>query len=216
MDWVLPFLYVFGLYAAYIAGFLQRKNTVAAFRFPQAMLSLLLAIGIPSTLQIFLPMLLTTLQRDPTRVLQGEWWRIITALFVQDGGIAGTVFNLLSLLLVGAVANQFWNHGEFLVLFFGGGIAGELIAFAWQPIGAGNSVGNFSLAASIAIACLMEKPPKIVKLVSLLSIGCYLVLLGFRDIHGASAIVGALLAIWLTRKRRHPDSARNAKENNVG
>ena len=96
MDWVLPFLYVFGLYAAYIAGFLQRKNTVAAFRFPQAMVSLLLAMGIASTLQIFLPMLLTTLQRDPTRVLQGEWWRIITALFVQDGGIAGTVFNLLS------------------------------------------------------------------------------------------------------------------------
>jgi hypothetical protein len=40
-------------------------------------------------LQLVFPQLLTQSMRNTTHFLKGEWWRIITALFFQDGGWAG-------------------------------------------------------------------------------------------------------------------------------
>jgi membrane associated rhomboid family serine protease len=200
MKFVLPILYVIGLYGAYMAGFLYLRNKPAPFRFPRLTILLLLIIGLPSTLQFFFPALLTAFQRDPVRFFDGEWWRLVTPLFVQDGGIAGTIFNLISLLFVGIIAEQLWRNWEMLLLFFIGGIVGEIIAFAWQPIGAGNSVGNFSLAASIVVMVLMKSSQRPIKVMSLLAISAYIVLLVVQDIHGAASITGMLLAFSFIRQ----------------
>src|ERR1051325_6753492 len=162
MKYLLGILYDLIVISTYVACslYIQTQSTefsnskLRVFPPPPVTLALLLAVGIPSILQFFFPTLLSLLERDPTRILQGEWWRLTTSLFVQDGGVAGTIFNLVSLLLLGVVAEQFWNSKQVLLLFFVGGILSQFIAFTWQPIGAGNSVANFSLAASIAVACL--------------------------------------------------------------
>src|SRR6266536_2885378 len=174
MDYLLPGLYVLGLYSAYPAGSFYLRIQSTAFRLPRATLALLPVVGLPTTLQFFFPALLPLLQRNYSRFLQGEWWRLITSLFAQDGGVGGTIFNLVSLLLVGAVAEQFWYSRQILLLFFLGGILAQFIAFAWQPAGAGNSVANFNLAASIAVACLIRRPVILVQFLALLPFAAYI------------------------------------------
>jgi rhomboid protease GluP len=201
MDSLLSILYVLGLYGAYLAGslHLRAQSPQPASRPRLATLALLLVVGIPSVLQFFYPAMLPALQRDYPRFLQGEWWRLITPLFVQDGGIAGASFNLVSLLLVGMVAEQMWGSPLTLVLFFAGGVVGEIAGFAWQPLGAGNSVANFALAGSIVVACLAQRPAKAVWLAGLLALGAYILLFALHDIHGAAAVAGVLLALAMTR-----------------
>ena len=41
-----------------------------------------------------------------------------------------------------------------LALFLGGGVCSEAIALSWKPVGAGNSVANFSVAGGVIVWCL--------------------------------------------------------------
>jgi len=56
-------------------------------------------------LGLLIPGMLAALQRTP-QGLHGDWWRTSTALFVQDGGVVGTLSNLAFLLVMGVVAEQ--------------------------------------------------------------------------------------------------------------
>jgi len=202
MNGFLSILYILGLYCAFATGSMYLRDQSSSprkFYFPQTTSLLLLTIGIPSILQFFFPMLLSTLQRDYERFLHGDWWRLISPLLVQDGGISGTIFNLIGLAFVGSVAERMWNGRYMLIIFFIGGLIGEIVGFVWQPIGAGNSVGNFSLAASIAVASLLRHPRKPVQILAILALGADGVLLGLQDIHGAAALIGAILALFLNR-----------------
>src|SRR5512140_641424 len=210
---LLPVLYILGLYSAYLAGLLYLRGRSVSkpgtFRFPRTTLVLFLMVAIPTTLQFIFPALLPLFQRDTTRFMNGEWWRLITPLFFQDGGIGGAISNLVGLLLIGFVAEQLWDRGNMLLIFFLGALMGELIGFVWQPIGAGNSVANFSLAASVAVICLLRRPPGPVQLAAFLALGADILLVVLRDIHGPAALTGALLALVLSRlsKRRENPNA---------
>ncbi|HMB23914.1 MAG: rhomboid family intramembrane serine protease, partial [Chloroflexota bacterium] len=179
MKAILPILYNLGIYSAYLAGFLYLRNQSVElpaskskpFRFPWVTLFLFLMVAILSILQNLFPDLLLLFRRDTVRFLDGEWWRLVTPLFFQDGGIGGTISNLVGLALIGVVAEQLWDRRDMLLIFFAGGLAGELIGLVWQPVGAGNSVANFSLAASAAIACLMRRPPQPVLVTALFALG---------------------------------------------
>ena len=69
-------------------------------------------------------------------------------------------------------------------------LGGELIGLAWQPVGAGNSVGNLGLVGALAVGALVaimarrRTVPLLVGLVVVLGGGA--VLLVGRDIHGAA------------------------------
>lgn len=165
---------------------------------PYATLLLMLAITIPTTLQFFFPSLLQMFERDYARFLAGDWWRILTPLFVQDGGLNGSIFNLVSLLLVGTIAEKIWGSQRWLIIFFAGGILSEMIGFAWQPVGAGNSVANFGLAASIAVFCLTINTPRAVRITAILALGAGVILMFLRDIHGPAMMIGAGIALIFT------------------
>ncbi len=206
MNGLLSILYTLGLFFAFAAGSMLFRNQAPFPRsntrkpnFPWTTFLLLLAIGIPSILQFFFPAMLPAFQRDYERFLHGDWWRLISPLFVQDGGVIGTIFNLISLALVGSVAERIWNGRSMLIIFFIGGIVAEIAGFAWQPIGAGNSVGNFSLAASVAVASLRPIRSKPVQLLALVALGADGILLWLQDIHGAAALMGTIQALVLSR-----------------
>jgi membrane associated rhomboid family serine protease len=110
-----------------------------------------------SVLGLVRPEVLAALQRTP-QGLHGDWWRSFTALFVQDGGVAGTVSNLAFLLVLGVLAEQVLGPGRWLVCYFGAGLVGELAGYAWQPRGAGNSVAICGLAGALIVALLAEAP----------------------------------------------------------
>lgn len=186
-------LFVIVLVGAALAGALQLRSPRAGRPAPVATISTGLAIAVPSTLQLLFPNILRVAMRDPDRFWAGEWWRLVTALFVQDGGVAGTIFNLVSLGIVGAVAEQLWGRARWLLIFFAGGAASQLFALAWQPCGAGNSVANFSLAGSVALLGLRSSGPPAQKVAATASLAAAVALVLCRDIHGPATALGAAL-----------------------
>jgi membrane associated rhomboid family serine protease len=205
VKYLLSGLYVLGLYGAFMAGSMVLRTSSArlaspsktSIRFPVATLLLFFAVGVPSILQFFYPALLILWQRDFARFVGGEWWRLVTPLFVQDGGVAGTSFNLAGLLLIGILAEQFWGSLPVLLIFLIGGVLGEIAGFAWQPVGAGNSVANFALAGSILALLLLHRPDKPVLFIALAVLSVYLLLIGLNDIHGAAGAAGVGLGLVL-------------------
>jgi membrane associated rhomboid family serine protease len=190
------------LFSAYLAGSQyrtvgtpRRSRTLIAPR-PGIALALLLLLVLMAMLQWLVPGVLSACRRDAARIAAGEWWRLATALFVQDGGVAGTVFNLAGLLLVGTVAERLWGRRRWLVIFFVGGILSEVVATAWRPIGAGNSVANFSLAGAVTVLCIRRSPTSVF-LAALIALAGGAALLLRRDIHGAATMFGAIIGLVL-------------------
>jgi membrane associated rhomboid family serine protease len=106
--------------------------------------------------QFLVPGTLAHLERSPAG-LHGDWWRTATALFVQDGGVAGTLSNLAFLIAAGVIAEQAVSRPRWLLCYFGAALAGELAGYAWQPYGGGNSVAICGLAGAVAVALWNER-----------------------------------------------------------
>ncbi len=112
-------------------------------------------------------------------------------------GTAGLFGNLLILALVGLVAERIWGRWRVLALFFATGILSEVVALAWQPIGAGNSIGNFGLASGVLLCCLLCATAIPPRALAALGIASGLGLLVMRDIHGAALTIGLCLSAVL-------------------
>jgi membrane associated rhomboid family serine protease len=153
-----------------------------------------------AVLQSSYPSILLDLQRDRLPIAAGEWWRVVTAIFVQDGALTGTIFNLLTLTLVGYIAERIFGTTYWLLVFFSGAILSELVALAWQPVGAGNSVGTFSLAGAVCIWCLAHGRGRLSRFQTCIALAAFAALLMIRDIHGAAAAFGLLVGLAAIRK----------------
>lgn len=75
------------------------------------------------------------LSRDA--VLAGEWWRIVTAIFLH-GGVEHLVGNAVALFVLGMVCEHAFGRVQFVFLFVMTGIAGSAISMLTSP---GPSVG---------------------------------------------------------------------------
>ena len=138
-------------------------------------------------------------QRTP-QGLEGEWWRLFTALFVQDGGVLGTVSNLAFLLVMGVLAEQVVGPGRWLVGYFGAGLAGELAGYAWQPRGAGNSVAVCGLAGVLVVALAAgTRMPRLAPMVLCWWCGA-LLSLRWGTVPLVVAVVGAAVVQLLPRR----------------
>ncbi|MFI6919582.1 rhomboid family intramembrane serine protease [Nonomuraea spiralis] len=84
--------------------------------------------------------------RDPAAISGGEWWRLGTALVVQDGGVFGVLFNLAFLAVIGYAAERAFGPGRWLLLYASGAIAGEAAGYLLNDPGAGNSIALCGLA----------------------------------------------------------------------
>jgi membrane associated rhomboid family serine protease len=107
--------------------------------------------------QILRPGTLDQLQRAPAG-LHGEWWRTLTALVVQDGGVAGAVSNLAALAILGAIAERVVPRPRWTLHYVGVGLAAELVGYAWQPVGGGNSIAVCGLTGAVVGALLRRDP----------------------------------------------------------
>jgi membrane associated rhomboid family serine protease len=108
------------------------------------------------TAQVGWPAVLDALARTPA-VRDGEVWRLLTALTVQDGGLVGTLSNLAFLLVVGGLAERVLRRWRWLACYLGAGLVGNVVGLWWQPYGAGNSVAVCGVCAGLAVA-LVRRP----------------------------------------------------------
>jgi membrane associated rhomboid family serine protease len=92
------------------------------------------------------------LERSPAALADGQFWRLLTALLVQDGGPLGTAVNLAGLAVLGVLVERRIGRGRWLAGYLGAGLVGELVGWAgWQHTGAGNSVAVCGLAGVLAV-----------------------------------------------------------------
>lgn len=161
-----------------------------------------LVIAIPSILQVyFFHGMLRALERNTHLILHGQIWRPVTAIFVQGGHNSGLIFNLLFLYLLLAVAIKLLGWRRALASFGLGWLGGELAALSLVPVGAGNSVGNFGMAAGIIVALVLSSKHWQLRFaavaVALVSISSF----GWHDIHGFAFITALLVGlVWNWRQ----------------
>ncbi len=83
--------------------------------------------------QLFGPGVVSSLQRDPEQLRQGQTWRLVTPLFVQPDGLLQYAFNLAGSALVGASVERYYGRTRWLVSYFGGGLVALGLAYWWFP-----------------------------------------------------------------------------------
>lgn len=57
------------------------------------------------------------LDSDPRK---SGWWRVVTSVFMQNGGVFGAVWNIATLAAIAALTQWFWGGPLMLALFAGG------------------------------------------------------------------------------------------------
>lgn len=150
--------------------------------------------------QRLMPDLLPLLSRDPRMLSSGEVWRALTALFAQDGGVPGLLFNLFWLLVLGATAERRLPRGGWLAVYFLSGIASEFLALGWQPHGAGNSIACFALAGALCSDWREGRWRWWRAGVGLIGAAAAFVLLLEDDIHGIGFFTGLLIGFALAAR----------------
>lgn len=144
------------------------------------------------------PCVLRALMRSP-RILDGEVWRLVTALCVERGGVAEITLHLVTLAVVGTVAERLRGSRRWLDIDVAGGVSGEFGGLAWKPLGAGSSVAMLALAGACALAVVRRRAPW--PLLTALVVVTGVALTALQNLHGPPLLVGAALAAVFARRR---------------
>lgn len=95
-------------------------------------------------------------------VTQGQWYRIVTSMFLHIG-VMHIFMNVMWLVLAGIRAEQSFGILKFLAIYFAGGIIGALAMVMLAPhpltIGAGASGAIFGLIGAMMARMLITKRP---------------------------------------------------------
>jgi hypothetical protein len=174
-------------------------------RVPVLAIVLVLVIGIPSIAQYAgLPWIGDALRREPALTLDhGEWWRVLTSLLAQDGGLVAAIFGLV----VVAVAITFstWIQETWLTLaiFLFCSIVLNLLAIGWGAVGGGTSFASDGTMLSVLALGLVMARNRIVMTAAFIAIAGGIVLVVLDDAHGVAILLGAAIggAHGLVRRR---------------
>lgn len=79
-------------------------------------------------------------------IIQGQWWRLITPMFIHIG-LEHIVVNMVTLYFIGIDVERFFGHLRFAIIYFISGIMGNIASFAFNPnvVSAGASTAIFGL-----------------------------------------------------------------------
>lgn len=87
----------------------------------------------------------------PSIIIDGELWRLVTAMFLH-GGIEHIAMNMLSLWFVGRVMESWFDRVSYISIYFISGIAGGLISIYMHPttVGIGASGAIFGIFGALS------------------------------------------------------------------
>ena len=153
-------------------------------------------------LQVAYPETLQALRRDVDGLKAGEWWRLITPLFVQPHGTFQFLFNMIFLVVLLPMGERLYG-ARIWFLFFVPGVVGQLVNYAWGPGGGGSSTAVFGVMGSVLTYVLFHRKsaPRQYGVFAILGICGAVVMCFTRDGHGPGLLTGAALAAlicWLS------------------
>ncbi|WP_410790646.1 rhomboid family intramembrane serine protease [Kribbella sp. C-35] len=142
--------------------------------------------------------------RDAARIDAGEWYRLITGMFFQDGWAAGLIVNLIWLAVVGTLAERVFGRVRWLVLYFGCGLFGQFMSYVWlNPVGAGNSMCSAGLLGALTVVVMVASRRYGVVFPTNLRMSAFVVpvlaVVGtiLHDNHGLPCLLGMVLGLLL-------------------
>lgn len=84
-------------------------------------------------------------------ILSGEFWRLITPMFLH-ASVIHIGFNMYALFILGPGLERFYGHKRFLALYMLGGFAGNVLSFLFSAdVSIGASTAIFALVAAQGI-----------------------------------------------------------------
>ncbi|MFD2466731.1 rhomboid family intramembrane serine protease [Amycolatopsis silviterrae] len=146
------------------------------------------------------PSLFDRFKRDATAIDAGEWWRLLTGMFFQDGKLFGGIFNLVALAAVGTFAEWCLGRMSWFIVYFGCGLFGQFLSYVWlNPVGAGNSMCVAGLLGVLAVVVLRADgaPPGLYRAALLIAPLAVLDTV-LHDNHGLPALLGMVLGLLVT------------------
>lgn len=203
---LLPIVFVLTVMASTLL--LQQRGQ--RLKLPWLTFALVAVTFVVGTFAVFDQAVSDALRRDVDRLVAGEWWRIVSPLIGQDGGLAGLFFNVIVLLFAGAAVENFFGPWMLLGVYLVAGLLSEVAAYTiMQGQGyAGNSVACLGLAGLLLVSALLAPfPPRLAGIIGVIAGALLLV---FWDLHGVGFLIGVLagLGYWLkTRERTSVSSA---------
>ena len=155
--------------------------------------------------------------------LSGEWWRLLTSVFVH-GGIIHIGFNMWCLWNLGALCEALYGPWTYLAIYLLCGVGGSLGSVIWNPrvLSVGASGAIFGLAGALLAAFKLGEfsVPRAALSGTLRSVGAFVV---YNLIFGAAIsgvdnaahigglitglILGALIALFAPRQEHAPRRA---------
>ncbi|MBY7143372.1 rhomboid family intramembrane serine protease [Virgibacillus sp. NKC19-3] len=95
---------------------------------------------------------------NPAIVEEGQWWRIISSMFLHIGFLH-LLMNMLAVYYLGTLVERMYGSWRFFVIYFLAGIAGGLASFAFSTnVSAGASGALFGLFGAILFfGCIHKK-----------------------------------------------------------
>jgi rhomboid protease GluP len=150
-------------------------------------------------LQFIFPEVLTAFRRNRGALLAGEWWRIVTPLFVQAYGWWHACVNGVAAVGLFPLAERLYGK-RLLLLYFVPGVFGEIFAYLWSPTGAGSSLGIAGVMGGLFAYTFLRRQvvPRSSRLFAMCGIAGAVVQCLARDIHGPPILLGVLLASMMT------------------
>ncbi|WP_116205492.1 rhomboid family intramembrane serine protease [Amycolatopsis circi] len=148
------------------------------------------------------PSLFDRFKRDATAIDAGEWWRLLTGMFFQDGKLFGGIFNLVALAVVGAFAEWCLGRVSWFIVYFGCGLFGQYLSYVWlNPVGAGNSMCVAGLLGALAVVVWRARdaePPQGMYIAALLIAPLAVLDTVLHDNHGLPVLLGIVLGLLVT------------------
>lgn len=88
----------------------------------------------------------------------GEWWRVVTSLFIHFG-FFHYIMNMVVLLQIGTIVERFYGTGRFVTLYILAGIAGSLSSLLWhfEVNSAGASGAIFGMLGALLAHVLVHR-----------------------------------------------------------
>lgn len=164
------------------------------------------ATAVITGLQFVFPEVLTRFRRDREALLAGEWWRMVTPLFVQAYGWGQCVINGVAAVIFCPLAERFYGK-RLLALYFVPGVLGQIFGYLWSPNMAGSSLGIAGVIGGLFVFTFSHRRelPGSARVVAMLGMAGAIVLSFSRDIHGPPVLMGILLGSMMTSLWPHEE-----------
>jgi len=141
-------------------------------------------------------------------ILQGQWWRLFTSMFVHFG-ISHIANNMLSLFILGRIVEQYYGHFRFLVLYLVSGLGGNILTVLLElhsgdfNLSAGASGAIFGIMSAFVLFAIRPETRRFFPLKNVLAGVFFSIMPGFFNsgisisAHIGGFITGIILAFLL-------------------